>query len=57
LKDQHTQRIFKDIVLRGIFGQKKDDRTGDWRKMHNEELHKLHPSWNIMRMIKSMQIK
>jgi hypothetical protein len=39
--------------LRRIFGPKRDDVTGDWRKPHNEELHNLYSSPNIIRMIKS----
>jgi hypothetical protein len=40
-------------VLKRIFGQKRDELTGDWRKLHNEELHNLYSSPNINRMIKS----
>jgi hypothetical protein len=40
-------------VLRRIFGPKRDHVTGDWRKLHNEELHNLYCSPNIIRMIKS----
>jgi hypothetical protein len=40
-------------VLRRIFGPKRDDVAGDWRKLHNEELHNLYSSPNIIRMIKS----
>jgi hypothetical protein len=39
-------------VLRIIFGQKRDEVTGGWRKLHNEELHDLHTSPSIIRMIK-----
>jgi hypothetical protein len=44
-------------VLRRIFGPKRDDVTGDWRKLHNEELHKLYPSPNIIRMMKSRRMR
>jgi hypothetical protein len=40
-------------VLRRIFGPKRDEVTGNWRKLHNEELHNLYSSPNIIRMIKS----
>jgi hypothetical protein len=40
-------------VLRRIFGPKRDEVTGGWRKLHNEELHKLYSSPSIIRMIKS----
>jgi hypothetical protein len=44
-------------VLRRIFGPKKDDVTGHWRKLHNEELHNLKSSPNIIRMIKSRKMR
>jgi hypothetical protein len=50
-------RIFVNRVLRRIFGPKRDELTGDWRKLHNEELHKLYSSPNIIRMIKSRGIR
>jgi hypothetical protein len=43
-------------VLR-IFGPKRDDVTGEWRKLHNEELHNLYSSPNIIRMIKSRRMR
>jgi hypothetical protein len=49
--------VFENRVLRGIFGPKRDELTGDWRKLHNEELHKLYSSPNIIRMIKSTRIR
>jgi hypothetical protein len=44
--------MFENKVLR-IFGPKRDHMTGDWRKLHNEELHNLYSSSNIIRMIQS----
>jgi hypothetical protein len=44
-------------VLRRIFGPKRDEVTGDWRKLHNEELHNLYSSPNIIRMIKLMRMR
>jgi hypothetical protein len=44
-------------VLRRIFGPKRDDVTGDWRKLHNEELYNLYSSPNIIRMIKSRRMR
>jgi hypothetical protein len=44
-------------VLRRIFGPKRDEVTGDWRKLHNEELHNLYSSPNILRMIKSRRMR
>jgi hypothetical protein len=46
-------RVFDNTILRRIFGPKMDEVTGDWRKLHNEELHKLNSSPNIIRQIKS----
>jgi hypothetical protein len=45
--------VFENRVLRIIFGQKRDEVTGGWRKLHNEELHNLYSSPSINRMIKS----
>jgi hypothetical protein len=49
--------VFENRVLRRIFGPKRDDVTGDWRKLHNEELHNLYSSPNIIRMIKSRRMR
>ena len=46
-------RVFENRVLRRIFGPKRDEVTGEWRKLHNEELNDLYSSPNIVRMIKS----
>jgi hypothetical protein len=53
LREEHRLRVFENRVLRGIFGPKRDDVTGEWRKLHNEELHDLYSSRNIVRVIKS----
>jgi hypothetical protein len=45
--------VFENRVLRRIFGPKRDEVTGGWRKLHNEELHNLYSSLDIIRMIKS----
>jgi hypothetical protein len=50
-------RVFENRVLRGIFGPKRDEVTGGWRKLHNEELHDLYSSLNIIRMIKSRRMR
>jgi hypothetical protein len=49
--------MFENRVLRRIFGPKRDEVTGDWRKLHNEELHNLYSSLNIIRMIKSRRMR
>jgi hypothetical protein len=46
-------RVFVNKILRIIFGPKMDEVTGDWRKFHNEKLHNLNSSPNIIRQIKS----
>jgi hypothetical protein len=46
-------RVFENRLLRRIFGSKRDGVTGEWRKLHNEELNDLHFSPNIVRVIKS----
>jgi hypothetical protein len=45
--------MFENKVLRRIFGPRRDDVTGDWKKLHNEELHNLYSSPSIIRMIQS----
>jgi hypothetical protein len=47
LREEHRLRVFEWRVLRRIFGPKRDEVTGDWRRMHNEELNGLYSSPNI----------
>jgi hypothetical protein len=49
-------RVFENRVLR-IFGPKRDEVKGDWRKLHNEELHNVYSSRNIIRTIKSRRMR
>jgi hypothetical protein len=49
--------VFENRVLRRIFGPKRDEVTGGWRKLHNEELHNLYSSTSIIRMIKSRRMR
>ena len=49
--------MFENGVLRGIFGHKRDVVTGEWRKLHNEELNDLYCSPKIVRVIKSRRMK
>jgi hypothetical protein len=49
--------VFENRVLRRIFGPKRDEVTGGWRKLHNEELHNLYMSPSIIRMNKSRRMR
>jgi hypothetical protein len=53
LREEHRVRVFENRVLRGIFGAKRDEIAGGWRKLYNEELHNLKFSSNTIRMMKS----
>jgi hypothetical protein len=57
LKKKHGLRVFENRVLRRIFGPKRDEVTGEWRKLHYEELRDLISSPSITRMIKSMRMR
>jgi hypothetical protein len=50
-------RVFESRVLRRIFGSKRDEVTGEWRKLHNEELNGLYSLHNIVRVIKSRRLR
>jgi hypothetical protein len=52
LREEHRLRVFENRVLRRIFGPKRHEMTGGWRKLHNEVLHSLDSSPSIIRMIK-----
>jgi hypothetical protein len=49
--------VFENRVVRRIFGPKRDEVTGSLRKLHNEKLHNLYSSPNIIRIIKSMRMR
>jgi hypothetical protein len=52
LREEHRLRVFENRVLRGIFGPKRDEGTGQWRKLHSGELHNLYSSPDITRQKK-----
>ena len=53
LREERKLRVFENMVLRKIFGSRRDEVTGEWRRLHNEELNDLYPSPSIVRVIKS----
>jgi hypothetical protein len=57
LREEHRLREIENRVLSRIFGPKRDEVIGGWRKLHNEELHNLCGSPNIIRIIKSRRIR
>jgi hypothetical protein len=57
LKEEHRLRVFVNRVLSRIFGPKREKGAGGWRRLHNEELHNLHASPNIIRVIKSRRMR
>jgi hypothetical protein len=57
LREEYRLMVFENRVLGRIFGSKRDEVMGIWRKLHNEEFHNLHSSPSLMRMIKSRRMK
>ncbi|KAJ4432681.1 hypothetical protein ANN_21304 [Periplaneta americana] len=57
LREEHRLRVFENKVLRKIFGAKRDEVTGEWRKLHNTELHGLYSLPDIIRNIKSRRLR
>jgi hypothetical protein len=57
IKGEYRLRVFENRVLRKIFGLKRDEVTGEWRKMHNKELRDLYSSPGIIRIIKSRRMR
>ena len=57
LREERKLRVFENMVLRRIFAPRRDEVTGEWRKLHNEELNDLYTSSNIVRVIKSRRMR
>jgi len=57
LREERRLRVFENRVLRRVFGPKKDEVTGEWRKLHNEELRDLYPLPSIVRVVKSRRMR
>jgi hypothetical protein len=57
LREECRQRVFEHGVLRRIFGPKRDEVTGEWRRLRNKELYALYSSPNIIRVIKSRRLR
>jgi len=57
LREERKLRVFENMVLRRIFGPRRDEVMGEWRQLHNEELNDLYSSPNIVWVIKSRRIR
>jgi hypothetical protein len=57
LREEHRLGVFENRMLRRIFGPKRDEVTGEWRKLHIEELHDLYSSPSIIRIIKAKRMR
>jgi hypothetical protein len=57
LREECRLRVFENRVLRRIFGPKRDEVIGEWRRLHNKELYARHPSPDVIRVVKSRRLR
>jgi hypothetical protein len=57
LREKRRLKVFKNRVLRRVFGPKRDEVTGEWRKLHNEKLNVLYSLPNNVRVVKSRRMR
>jgi hypothetical protein len=57
VREDPTLKVFENRVLRRIFGPKREEVAGGWRRLHNEELHNLYTSPSVIRVIKSWRMR
>jgi hypothetical protein len=57
VREEHKMRVFENRMMRRIYEPKRNEVTGGWRKLHNEELHYLYSSSSIIRIIKSKRMR
>ena len=57
LREERRLRVYEKRVLRRVFGPKRNEVTGEWRKLHNEEMNNLYSLLNIVRVVKSRRMR
>ena len=57
MRDERRMRVFENKVLRRIFGPKRDEVTGEWRRLHNAEIYAVYASPNTLRVIESRRLR